>query len=100
MSTNSNKTKDTVTLSFRTARETKEKLGALAESMGRTVSYVADEALSSYIATNAWQVEAIGKAVAEADAGGPFISQEAVERWLKSWGTDHELPQPEPDIIR
>jgi predicted transcriptional regulator len=27
--------------------------------------------------------------------GGKFVSHEAVARWLKSWGTDNELPPPE-----
>ena len=33
------------------------------------------------------------KAMAEMDAGR-FISHEAVVRWLKSWGTDNEVPPP------
>lgn len=32
--------------------------------------------------------------MADMDAG-KFISNEAVTRWLKSWGTDDELPPPE-----
>ncbi len=89
-----------VTVAVRTSPEVKEKLETLAHDMGRSTNYVAAEAFTSYIAENAWQVEAIRKAVEQADAGGPFISQEAVERWLKSWGTDHELPMPEPDVFR
>ena len=33
------------------------------------------------------------KAMANIDAGR-FITHEAVVRWLKSWGTDNELPPP------
>ena len=33
------------------------------------------------------------KAMADIDAGR-FITHEAVVRWLKSWGTDNELPPP------
>ena len=33
------------------------------------------------------------KAMAEIDAGR-FVTHEAVVRWLKSWGTDNELPPP------
>ncbi|MDE0409710.1 MAG: hypothetical protein OXN81_17825 [Alphaproteobacteria bacterium] len=40
---------------------------------------------------------AIHLAVAEAEEG-VFISQEAMDAWVASWGTDTELPPPEPDI--
>ena len=33
------------------------------------------------------------RAMADIDAGR-FITHEAVVRWLKSWGTDNELPPP------
>lgn len=35
-----------------------------------------------------------GEADADADAGR-VVSHEAVAAWLKSWGTDHELPPPQ-----
>jgi predicted DNA-binding protein len=41
-----------VTITVRTSRETKEQLEALAENMGRSTNYIADEALSSYISEN------------------------------------------------
>ncbi len=41
---------------------------------------------------------AIREAVVEADKG-IFISQEKVAAWVSSWGTDSELPPPEPDIF-
>ena len=99
MTTSANNNGSSVTIAVRTSRERKEQLETLAENMGRSTSYLADEAIAAYLKENAWQVEAIGKAVAEADAGGPSVSQEAAERWLKSWGTDHELPKPEPDTF-
>jgi len=42
--------------------------------------------------------KAVDAAVAEADKG-IFVSQEAVDRWMESWGTENELPMPEPDIF-
>jgi predicted transcriptional regulator len=30
---------------------------------------------------------------------GVFISGEAIDAWLASWGTDKTLPMPEPDIF-
>jgi len=41
--------------------------------------------------------EAEERAVEEAEAdiaAGRVVSQEAVIEWLKSWGTDNELPCP------
>ena len=100
MSTNASNNDKTVTITVRTSRETKEQLEALAENMGRSTNYLADEALSSYINENAWQVEAIRKAVEQADAGGPFVPWEDTKRWIDSLGTDHELPPPEATVRR
>ncbi len=42
--------------------------------------------------------EAEALAEAEADiAAGRTISHERVVEWVRSWGTDHELPPPECD---
>ena len=41
--------------------------------------------------------DAIKAAFAEADKG-EFISSEAMLKWVNSWGSEHELPMPEPDI--
>jgi hypothetical protein len=30
--------------------------------------------------------------------GGPLYSAEQIFTWMDSWGTDKELPPPEPDI--
>ena len=36
--------------------------------------------------------------IAEADKG-VFISSEAMLHWIESWGTENELPPPEPDVF-
>jgi len=38
--------------------------------------------------------KAVDAAIAEADKG-IFVSQEAVDRWMESWGTENELPMPD-----
>jgi predicted transcriptional regulator len=43
----------------------------------------------------AWEAEAIKAARASA-AAGRLISLEAVEAWIESLDTDHELPPPRP----
>ena len=40
-----------------------------------------------------WQAEQIAAARASA-AAGRVVSLEAVEAWVESWDTGHELPQP------
>jgi prevent-host-death family protein len=37
----------------------------------------------------------IDEALLEAKEGR-FVPHERVEAWISSWGTDHELPRPEP----
>ena len=87
---------NTTTMHVRLRRKTREELDAIAASTGRSRSYLAAEAIESYVALNRWQVEGIEQALAEADAGGPSVSHEDVARWLDSWGDDEELPPPRP----
>jgi hypothetical protein len=42
----------------------------------------------------AWQAEMIDRALASV-AAGRTVSLEAVEAWIDSLGTDHELPVPQ-----
>ena len=81
-----------------------EKLGveieALAQSTKRSKAYLITEALEDYVLRKAWLVKQIDEAVREADESGEFISHEAMEAWLRSWGTPDELPPPEPDIFK
>ena len=83
-------------MSIRLAPEIKEKLEALAHDTKRSKSYLANEAIENYVNLNAWQVAHIKAALAEAEAGSPGVPNEEVMEWLNSWGTDNELPCPEP----
>ncbi len=44
------------------------------------------------------KLAALNAALLEADKG-VLISSEAVEAWMDSWGTENELPLPEPDVF-
>jgi predicted transcriptional regulator len=59
---------------------------------------VAEEAIREFLDRQAWLRREIAEAVQEADKG-VFISQEAMDRWVDSWGTGNELPPPEPDVF-
>lgn len=82
-------------LTFRLDQELKDRLEELAQSTKRTKSYLAAEAVREFLDHNAWQVAKIQKAVEYADQGGKFYSQEEIQEWLESWGTDQEKPPPQ-----
>jgi RHH-type rel operon transcriptional repressor/antitoxin RelB len=83
-------------MTIRLTPEVSERLDALARDTRRSKSYLASEAIESYVALNGWQVAHIKEALAEDDAGGSGIPHDEVTRWMDSWGTDHELPRPDP----
>ena len=75
------------------------KLEALAIAGKRSKSYLLEEALERFVEREAWMLAKADAAFKEAEESGEWISQEAVEKWLVSWGTDNVLPLPEPDIF-
>lgn len=64
--------------------ELKARLDALAKSTKRTRSFLAAEAIASYVEINAWQIEEIEKGLHEVEAGD-FLTEaeqaEAYARW-------------------
>jgi predicted transcriptional regulator len=84
--------------SLRLSPEIKERLDAVADSEDRSSSYIATKAIEAFLDARDAKDRAIREAIAEADKG-IFVSSEAVDRWMESWGTDNELPMPEPDIF-
>ena len=77
---------------FRLNPELVERLDLLAARTNRSKTFLVEEALTEYLEREAWQIAEITEAVAEADAGGPFVEHEKVDTWLRSWGTDDEEP--------
>lgn len=84
------------TVTVRLTPEIGAKLEALASDTRRSKAPLAEEAVTSFVERNARQVARIKEALAEAESGAPGTPHEDIERWVKSWGTDHELPRPEP----
>ena len=84
------------TMTIRLTPEVSERLDALARDTKRSKSYLASEAIESYVALNAWQVAHIKEALAEDEAGEPGVPHDEVVRWMGSWGTGNELPRPKP----
>ena len=85
-----------ITRTIRLKPEVSEKLGALARNTKRSPSDLANEAIESYVDLNAWQITHIEAALAEDQAGAAGVPHEDVVRWVDSWGSDRELPRPEP----
>ena len=71
-------------MTIRVDRKTKYRLEKLAKAMDRTKSYVAAEAIRSYIELNEWQISEIKSALKEADAGD-FASEKEVQAVMKKW---------------
>jgi predicted transcriptional regulator len=88
---------ETTTLTVRLSKEAKAKLEALAESTSRSQNYLAAEAIAAYVDENAWQIEAIQEAIAQADQGGESYAHEEVMSYLERRGKgERDLERPKP----
>jgi len=77
-----------------------KQLEQMAKREKRSKSFLVEEALQNYVAREEWMVAKMDAAFKQADETGEWVSNEAVMKWLESWGTDNELPPPKPDIFR
>jgi predicted transcriptional regulator len=82
------------TLTLRLPAQLVARLEAFAALTGGSAASLVEEALIPFLDYEEWKYTSIAEAVNKADAGGPLIEHERVEAWVKSWGTDHELPRP------
>jgi predicted transcriptional regulator len=88
----------TVPFSMRIDSAVKKQLEREAERQDRSAAYLAQQAIVAYLDEKQARREMLREAARELDKG-VFVSGEAVMAWMKSWGTDKELPMPEPDIF-
>jgi predicted transcriptional regulator len=86
-------------LSFRIDDRTKAALDEEASREDRSVSYIAQRAIADYLDRRAFRREQIMAAYALAESEQAFVSDEAMLRWVDSWGGENELPAPEPDVL-
>ncbi len=84
---------DSTTLSVRLDRTIKDRLADTASRLNRSSSFLVVEAIEEYLAVQEWQVDGINKALQSLDAGKGVAHNEITD-WVKSWGTDNELPKP------
>jgi hypothetical protein len=77
-----------------------ERLKAVSEDLGKSLDEYATQLLDAYTGLDprkeddAYWAELRREADETLRSGG--IPLEDVERWMRSWGTDAELPPPEP----
>ena len=88
----------TTTFSMRIDEKLKKALEEQAALEDRSASYIAQRAIGEWVAREAAYKADIQAALKEAEKG-IWISEEAMDRWVDSWGTGNELPAPEPDIF-
>lgn len=85
-----------VTLSVRVSPKVRKQLEKLSDATGRTKSFLAVEAIESYLATQAWQVKAIHNAVKKANRKDTaFIDHSQVTDWVNSWDSKDEQDIPQ-----
>jgi predicted transcriptional regulator len=88
----------TVPFSLRIDTDLKSALEREAQLQSRSVAYIAQEAIGAFLEAREARRRMLQQAAEELDKG-EFVSEEAVTAWVESWGTDKELPMPEPDIF-
>jgi RHH-type transcriptional regulator, rel operon repressor / antitoxin RelB len=87
-------------ISARVDDKLNDELEAMALANKRSKAFFINEAIEEYIAKQTWMMNKAEAALREADESGEYISNEAMEKWMMSWGTENELPPPEPDVFR
>lgn len=73
------------TVTIRLEPELKQRLEQLAESMQRSKSFLAAQAIHDFVDLNEWQVQEIEQAIVEADRG-EFASDQDVAAIFGKWG--------------
>lgn len=72
-------------MSVRLPEDVEQKLGQLAQSTGRTKSWLANQAIQDYLDREAWQITEIEAAIREADAGD-FVPENEMAAKFQRWG--------------
>jgi predicted transcriptional regulator len=78
----------------RVSPELKAKLKVIAADLERSESYIAAQALASYVEHHEWQAGLIRSRLAHAEAGGATVPHEDVAAWLDAKGTRKARPRP------
>jgi predicted transcriptional regulator len=74
-------------MSVRIPEDIEQKLTLLAESTGRTKSWITNQAIQDYLVRELWQINEIKDALNEADSG-QFANKEEVQDVFSKWGVN------------
>ena len=85
----------TVPVTVRIPVEVNQQLERLAVATARSKSWLAAEAIGSFVRNESEFLDAVEEG-RRAARDGRTVAHEDVRRWLDSWGTDTELPPPLP----
>jgi len=86
------------TITGKVSQQVKERLKAIAEEKNRDETELVASFIEASVEAYDRKAEIVKARLAKADAGGPFVDDEDVDAWLRSWGTDDELPEPKATI--
>ena len=80
-------------LSIRIDAGTKKRLEALSQSVNRSKSFLAAEAITNYVEAEERQLGEIAEGIAELDAN-KTVPHEKVAKWLATWSKPGETKAP------
>ncbi len=84
---------DSTTFTIRVPVDVKRRLDKLAKATHRTRSWLAADAVASYVEQQQWQLAEIETGINDANAGR-VLPHEDIKGWINSWGTDNEQAPP------
>lgn len=80
-------------LSLRIDEETGMRLDSLAKRTKRSKSFLAAEAIASYVEAESWQLDEIAAGLEDMEQGRT-VGHDSVAEWLRSWGNPDEREPP------
>ena len=83
----------TVPVTVRIPVEVNERLEKLSQATSRSKSWLAAEAIGSFVASESQFLDAVEEG-RKAARDGRTVAHEDVRRWLDGWGSEEELPPP------
>ena len=75
------------TMAIRLNPDIERRLDRLAESIHRSRSFLAADAIKEYVSLNEWQIQEIEQALQESDQAD-FASDSEVKQFFKQWQVD------------
>lgn len=88
--------KSSATLSVPLPSDVKKRLEAIAERDRRSPEELTAELLASFVSEEEAEMRLIAERARLADSGTNRVPHARVAEWLRSWGTEKELPRPKP----